>query len=101
MKHETWRASRPSFLAPISPKNLDRRSFIGGSNARTIMGDDEAPFCAYGGARKSRPEDLSGNLIVISLSAKPQPVVRRNTGQTIECVQHRLRHRCCGGRGDP
>jgi predicted phage-related endonuclease len=41
------------------------------------------------------PEDLSGNLIV-QLGIATEPLNRhwyeRNTGQTIECVQHRLMH---------
>ena len=40
-KHQNWRASMtlPFETAPTSPKRLDRRGFIGGSDARIIMGE--------------------------------------------------------------
>ena len=75
----------------------NRRSFIGGSDARIIMGTDEAALIRLWREKRSEvgPEDLSGNLIV-QLGVVTEPLNRhwyeRNTGQTIECVQHRLRH---------
>jgi len=44
----------------------NRRSFIGGSDARTIMGDDEAALVRLWREKRGEvePEDLSGNLIV-------------------------------------
>ena len=44
----------------------NRRSFIGGSDARTIMGDDEAALLRLWREKRGEvePEDLSGNLIV-------------------------------------
>src|ERR1035437_5662175 len=44
----------------------DRRSFIGGSDARTIMGDDAATLLRLWREKRggTEPEDLSGNLIV-------------------------------------
>jgi len=44
----------------------NRRSFIGGSDARTIMGDDEAALIRLWREKRgeAEPEDLSGNLIV-------------------------------------
>ena len=44
----------------------DRRSFIGGSDARIIMGNDEAALIRLWREKRSEvdPEDLSGNLIV-------------------------------------
>jgi predicted phage-related endonuclease len=47
-------------------KHLIRRNFIGGSDARTIMGDDQAKLLMlWQEKRGERPsEDLSGNLIV-------------------------------------
>jgi predicted phage-related endonuclease len=74
-----------------------RRSFIGGSDARTIMGNDEAALLRLWREKRGEiePEDLSGNLIV-QLGVVTEPLNRhwyeRNTGQTVECVQHRLRH---------
>jgi hypothetical protein len=53
-------------LEAISNKGLDRRSFIGGSDARIIMGDDEAALLRLWREKRgeAEPEDLSGNLIV-------------------------------------
>ena len=44
----------------------DRRAFIGGSDARIIMGDDEAALVRLWREKRDEaaPEDLSGNLIV-------------------------------------
>ena len=44
----------------------DRRTFIGGSDARIIMGDDEAALLRLWREKRGEvePEDLSGNLIV-------------------------------------
>src|SRR6202051_3452130 len=73
------------------------RSFIAGSDARVIMGDDEAALLRLWREKRgeAEPEDLSGNLIV-QLGLVTEPLNRhwyeRNTGQTVECVQHRLRH---------
>ena len=36
-------------------KSADRRYFIGGSDARIIMGDDEAPYSGSGGRSAARP----------------------------------------------
>jgi predicted phage-related endonuclease len=44
----------------------DRRGFIGGSDARTIMGDDETALLRLWQEKRGKiePEDLSGNLVV-------------------------------------
>jgi predicted phage-related endonuclease len=49
-----------------TPLTGDRRQFIGGSDARTIMGDDEAALLRLWRKKRGEvePEDLSGNLIV-------------------------------------
>jgi hypothetical protein len=46
--------------------STDRRLFIGGSDARIIMGDDEAALLRLWREKRGEeePEDLSGNLIV-------------------------------------
>ena len=46
--------------------HTDRRYFIGGSDARTIMGDDEGALLHLWREKRGEvePEDLSGNLIV-------------------------------------
>ena len=75
----------------------DRQSFIGGSDARVIMGDNETALVRLWREKRgeAEPEDLAGNLIV-QLGLVTEPLNRhwyeRNTRQTIECVQHRLRH---------
>ena len=76
---------------------LDRRFFIGGSDARMIMGSDEAALVRLWREKRgeAEPEDLSGNLIVqlgLVTEALNRHWYERNTGQTVECVQHRLRH---------
>jgi len=44
----------------------DRRYFIGGSDARVIMGQDEAALLRLWREKRGEiePEDLSGNLVV-------------------------------------
>ena len=71
--------------------------FIGGSDARIIMGNDEAALVRLWREKRgeAEPEDLSGNLIVqlgLVTEALNRHWYERNTGQTVECVQHRLRH---------
>jgi predicted phage-related endonuclease len=74
-----------------------RRSFIGGSDARIIMGDDEAALLRLWREKRGEiePEDLSGNLIV-QLGLATEDLNRRwyetNTGQALTDVQRRIRH---------
>ena len=75
----------------------NRRSFIGGSDARIIMGDNETALVRLWREKRgeAEPEDLSGNLIVqlgVATELLNRHWYERNTGQTIECVQHRLMH---------
>ena len=78
-------------------KPADRRYFIGGSDARIIMGDDEAALLRLWREKRGEvePEDLSGNLIV-QLRIATEELNRRwyeaNSGQTITDVQRRIRH---------
>jgi predicted phage-related endonuclease len=74
-----------------------RRSAIGGSDARIIMGNDEAALLRLWREKRGdlEPEDLSDDLIVqlgLVTEALNRHWYERNTGQTVECVQHRLRH---------
>ena len=75
----------------------DRRSFIGGSDARIIMGDDEAALLRLWREKRgeAEPEDLSGNLIV-QLGSVTEELNRRwyerNTGQIVSAVQRRVFH---------
>src|SRR5580693_6912590 len=75
----------------------DRRLFVGGSDARIIMGSDEAALVRLWQEKRDHiePEDLSGNLIV-QLGAVTEDLNRRwyeaNTGQVVTDVQRRIRH---------
>jgi predicted phage-related endonuclease len=75
----------------------DRRYFIGGSDARIIMGDDEAALLHLWREKRGEvePEDLSGDLIV-QLGVVTEPLNRhwyeRNTGRLIKDVQRQVRH---------
>jgi predicted phage-related endonuclease len=74
-----------------------RRTFIGGSDARIIMGSDEAALLRLWREKRGEiePEDLSGNLVVqlgVATEALNRHWYERNTGQSVECVQRRLRH---------
>jgi len=76
---------------------FDRRSFIGGSDARIIMGDNEAALLRLWREKRgeAEPEDLSGNLIVQLGSATEELNRRwfeRNTGQVVKAVQRRVFH---------
>jgi predicted phage-related endonuclease len=83
--------------AGISPKRLNRRSFIGGSDARIIMGSDEAALLRLWREKRgeAEPEDLSDNLIV-QLGLVTEPLNRRwferNTGHVIAEVQRWVQH---------
>ena len=74
-----------------------RRYFIGGSDARVIMGDDETALLRLWRVKRGEvePEDLSGNLIV-QLGLATEPLNRlwyeRNTGQALTHVQSRVQH---------
>jgi len=76
---------------------FERRAFIGGSDARVIMGYDEAALIRLWREKRGEvePEDLSGNLIV-QLGAATEALNRtwyvRNTGRRITDVQRRVKH---------
>jgi predicted phage-related endonuclease len=76
---------------------VDRRYFIGGSDARIIMGDDEAALLRLWREKRGEvePEDLSGNLVV-QLGLATEDLNRRwyqtNTGQVLTDVQLQIRH---------
>jgi predicted phage-related endonuclease len=80
-----------------SQTNIDRRSFIGGSDARLIMGSDEATLVRLWQEKRGEvePEDLSGNLIV-QLGTVTEDLNRawyqQNSGQAVRCVQRRAWH---------
>src|SRR5216684_2693185 len=76
---------------------VERRSFIGGSDARVIMGSDETLLVRLWREKRGEvePEDLSDNLIV-QLGTVTEDLNRRwyerNTGQAIKDVQRRIKH---------
>jgi predicted phage-related endonuclease len=75
----------------------NRRTFIGGSDARVIMGTDEAALLRMWREKRgeAEPEDLSDNLIV-QLGLVTEPLNRhwfeRNTGYVITQVQRQVQH---------
>ena len=74
-----------------------RRLFIGGSDARTIMGQDETALIRLWREKRGEiePEDLSGNLIVqlgVVTEVLNRTWFERNTGQTLKDLQRRIRH---------
>ena len=77
--------------------SLDRRSFVGGSDARIIMGDDNEMLVRLWHEKRGEliPDDLSGNLIV-QLGTVTEALNRRwyelNTGQSVKDVQRRIHH---------
>jgi predicted phage-related endonuclease len=80
-----------------SGKIANRRYFIGGSDARIIMGSDEGALIRLWREKRGEvePEDLSGNLLV-QLGLATEALNRRwyeaNTGQAITDVQSRIFH---------
>jgi predicted phage-related endonuclease len=87
----------PSETAGMSPKRVNRRNFIGGSDARIVMGSDEAALLRLWREKRgeAEPEDLSDNLVV-QLGLVTEPLNRnwfeRNTGHVITDVQRRVEH---------
>ena len=81
----------------LAASAIDRRSFIGGSDARIVMGSDEAAILRLWREKRDEvePEDLSGSLVV-QLGAVTEPLNRhwyeRNTGNLIKDVQKRVQH---------
>jgi predicted phage-related endonuclease len=82
----------------MSTKSYEnRRSFLGGSDARIIMGSDEAALLRLWQEKRGEvePEDFSDNLL-IQLGVITEPLNRswyeRNTGQAVKEVQRWIRH---------
>src|SRR5580700_5255730 len=77
--------------------SVDRRLFIGGSDARIIMSADEAALIRLWREKRgeAEPQDYSGNLIV-QLGVATEPLNRRwferTTGQVIKDIQSWVRH---------
>ena len=84
-------------MRPIRDFIPDRRTFIGGSDARIIMGNEETALQRLWREKRgeSEPEDLSGNLVV-QLGVVTEHLNRhwfeRNTNQVVTEVQRQVRH---------
>jgi predicted phage-related endonuclease len=89
-----------SFVSAPKPGETlrrDRGNFIGGSDARIIMGRDEAALIRLWQEKRGEvePEDLSGNLLV-QLGLATEELNRRwyeaSIGQVLTDVQRQIRH---------
>jgi hypothetical protein len=74
-----------------------RRSFVGGSDARIIMGDDESALVRLWREKRGEvePHDFSSNIIVqlgVATETLNRHWYERNTGQAITEIQRRVRH---------
>src|SRR5947209_20268244 len=82
---------------PVAVSYPNRRCFVGGSDARIIMGGDEAALLRLWREKRgeAEPEDLSGNLAV-ALGRATEELNRlwyeRNTERTVTQVQRQVRH---------
>jgi hypothetical protein len=75
----------------------ERRTFIGGSDARIIMGNDEAALIRLWREKRGEveSEDLSGNLIVqlgVATEELNRAWYERNTGRSVRDVQRLVKH---------
>jgi predicted phage-related endonuclease len=85
MKPSSWRTP------------LSRRDFIGGSDARIIMGNDEAALIQLWREKRgeAEPADLLGNLVVqlgVATEELNRSWYERHTGRRITDVQRRVKH---------
>jgi predicted phage-related endonuclease len=82
---------------PDRTQPANRKHFIGGSDARIILGDDETALLRLWREKRgeAEPADLSTNLVV-QLGIVTEDLNRRwyeaNTGQVITDIQRRIRH---------
>ena len=76
---------------------MQRREFIGGSDARIIMGNDETALRRLWQEKRAEaePEDLSRNLIVqlgLATETLNREWFERNTGCSLKNIQQRVKH---------
>jgi predicted phage-related endonuclease len=96
MTHESIEEITMPFNKNVRNK-VDRRSFIGGSDARIIMGNDESALVRLWREKRgeAEAENLSDNLLV-QLGRATEELNRfwfeRNTGRRIRDVQRYVRH---------
>ena len=81
----------------IDARARSRRTFIGGSDARIIMDNDEAALFRLWREKRgeAEPGDLSGHLLVqlgVATEALNRHWYERNTGQKVTGVQRRVQH---------
>jgi predicted phage-related endonuclease len=82
----------------LTESQTNRRSFVGGSDARIIMGDDQAALLRLWREKRAEvePEDLSSDLLV-HLGTVTEPLNRcwyeKNTGHVITEVQRQVFHK--------
>src|SRR6516162_8255827 len=83
-------------------ERANRRAFVGGSDARVIMGDDEAALLRLWKEKRGdvEPEDLSGDLLV-QLGTVTEQLNRhwyeKNTGQVVTTCSGRCFTLCTAG----
>ena len=76
---------------------IDRRSFVGGSDARIIMGTEEAALVRLLREKRGEvePEDLS-EILIVQLGTVTEDLNRRwyerNTGHAIRDVAEQVQH---------
>ena len=75
----------------------ERRYFLGGSDARIVLGNDEAALLRLWREKRGEvePEDLSGNLVVqlgIATEELNRHWYQANSGQVLTDVQRQIRH---------
>lgn len=84
-------------MLAVAKSGVNRRSFIGGSDARIVMGDDPNKLLRLWREKRGEvePEDLSGELVV-QLGCMTEDLNRRwyerSSGNRVEDVQRRVRH---------
>jgi predicted phage-related endonuclease len=76
---------------------IDRRHFIGGLDARIIMGPDEAALIRLWKEKRgeAEPEDLNDNLVVqlgVATEALNHTWYERNTGRVVTDIQRWVQH---------
>lgn len=92
---QTNGADAPNQIIRFNPN--DRRHFIGGSDARIIMGNDQENLIRLWREKRgeTEPQDLSDNLIV-QLGTVTEVLNRgwyqRASGHTVKDIQKRVRH---------
>ena len=97
MTNSTNSVNGGAMPTPTNVKAANRRQFIGGSDARIIMGKDEKALLRLWREKRGEepPLDLSG-VLVVQLGLVTEDLNRRwyelNTGHRISDIQHHTIH---------